>query len=182
MSIGDEAMMSIASGTTTPPGDEGTPRLAFWTPCAHIATKPPPLKRKIRIARPRALVSGPLGTRPAALQAEQELLAWARTILGLDDAAEIPSCGPLADRSAGGGGALGNACNKGGHDNPCDDKAYRSQHATPRQATVRATRPLAHALGDLDDTDLLTAGGLTGFAQPPPCLPLKRRKTSHAEA
>ena len=63
--------MSIAGGTTTPPGDEGTPRLAV-----RVATKPPPLKRKT--AQPKSARSPRAAGNERADGQSEQTTAWAR--------------------------------------------------------------------------------------------------------
>ena len=74
-------MIHSASQMSTPPPEEHAPHLPFFEPRIHIASKPPALKRPIRVAkRPRNVGSANLHG------AEQELVEWERILAGVGDA------------------------------------------------------------------------------------------------
>ena len=71
---------------STPPPEENGPRLLFATPHIHVASKPPALKRNIRIARPRDCKM-----RHTKLESQEgEIAKLARCILGVSDAGHHP--------------------------------------------------------------------------------------------
>jgi hypothetical protein len=84
--LGGRAICSPrAMSASTPPPEEHAPRLHFLTPRIHVATKPPALKRPIRVSRPTARPSNWSMGSATLHGAEQDMVEWARIILGLTD-------------------------------------------------------------------------------------------------
>ena len=162
---GERARRSIprrAMSASTPPPEEHAPRLHFLTPRIRVATKPPPLKRPIRVSSPSDWSMG-----SATLHgAEQDLVEWARIILGLTEA-EHP---PQHAASAPPGGI-----NDAAAFQPGDIKENSTQSAVA--SSLSSSSPAPKSPMDADDLSRFptprktcTSTVKARFAEPPPFL------------